>query len=163
MQYTGSVYRGKLRARCFGGTVLEWEYTELAVIVFFWDLFWFRNERHSIPSILLPIAESDGIAGYRLTIFAAVFRRENCVPARFPRSHRLNFCHVSYSIFRIAQSLFFWELIFCLFCYSYTGIRIDGIVPKELICWIPIRQHVNIWLMPCLHETYLPEVRLTFL
>ena len=43
----------------------------------------------------------------------------------------LIFCHVSYSVFRIAQSLFFWELIFCMFCYSYTGIRMDGIVPKE--------------------------------
>ena len=40
-------------------------------------------------------------------------------------------CHVSYSFFRIAQSLFFWELILCMLCYSYTGIRIDGIVPKE--------------------------------
>ena len=25
----------------------------------------------------------------------------------------------------------FWELIFCMFCYSYTGIRLDGIVPKQ--------------------------------
>ena len=58
------------------------------------------------------------------------FWREIGVP-RIPRSHRLNFCHVSSSVFKIAQSLFFWELIFCLFCYSYTGIRIDGIVPKE--------------------------------
>ena len=47
--------------------------------------------------------------------------------ARFPQSHRLNFCHVSYSV----QSLFFLKLIFCMFCYSYTGIRIEGIVPKE--------------------------------
>ena len=31
--------------------------TELTVIVFFWDVFWFRNERNSIPPILLPIAE----------------------------------------------------------------------------------------------------------
>ena len=31
------------------GTIPEWEYTELAVIVFFWDLFWFQNERISIP------------------------------------------------------------------------------------------------------------------
>ena len=43
----------------------------------------------------------------------------------------LIFCHVSYSVFRISQSLFFWELIFCMFCYSYTRIGIDGIVPKE--------------------------------
>ena len=50
---------------------------------------------------------------------------------RLPRSHRLNFCQVSYSVFRIAQSLFFWELIFCMFCYSYTGIGTNGIVPKE--------------------------------
>ena len=42
---------------CSLGTISEWEYTELAVIVFFWDLFWFQNERDSIPSILLPIAE----------------------------------------------------------------------------------------------------------
>ena len=61
--------------------------------------------------------------------FSPVFWQENGVP-RLPRSHRLNLCHVSYSVFRIAQSLFFWELIFCMFCYSYTEIRINKIVPK---------------------------------
>ena len=35
--------KSKLRTRSFG-TIPEWEYTELVVIVFFWDLFWFRNE-----------------------------------------------------------------------------------------------------------------------
>ena len=64
--------------------------------------------------------------------FSPAFWRENCVP-RLLRSHHLNFCHVSYSVFRIAQSLFLWELIFCMFCYSYSGIRIDGIVPKERV------------------------------
>ena len=35
----------KLRAHSFG-TIPEWEYTELMVTVFFWDLFWFQNERN---------------------------------------------------------------------------------------------------------------------
>ena len=34
-------------------------------------------------------------------------------------------------IFVTSAILFFWEVIFCMFCYSYTGIRIDRIVPKE--------------------------------
>ena len=38
---------------------------------------------------------------------------------------------VTSAILFSVQSLFFWELIFCMFCYSYTGIRMDGIVPKE--------------------------------
>ena len=74
-----------------------------------WDPFWFWNEQNVILSILLLM--------------------KNCVP-RLPRSHRLNFFHVSSSVFRIAQSLFFWELIFSMFCYSYTRIRIDRIVPE---------------------------------
>ena len=44
------------RGRSFG-TIREWEYTELAVIVFFWELFWFRKEQNSTPAILLPIPE----------------------------------------------------------------------------------------------------------
>ena len=35
----------KLRAHSFR-TIPEWEYTELMVTVFFWDLFWFQNERN---------------------------------------------------------------------------------------------------------------------
>ena len=73
------------------------------------------------------------------TNFSPVFWRENRVP-RFPRSHRLSFCHVCYSVFRITQSLFFLEMIFCMFCYSYTGIRIDGIVPlKERALYLTVR------------------------
>ena len=62
-----------------------------------------------------------------LLVILPVFRWKNCVP-RLPRSHHLNFCM---SAILFAQSLFFWELIFCMLCYSYTGIRNDGIVPKE--------------------------------
>ena len=40
----------------------------------------------------------------------------------------------------IAQSQFFWELIFCMFCYSYTGIKIDGIVPKECALGYTVQQ-----------------------
>ena len=67
--------------------------------------------------------------------FSPVFRRENCVP-RLRRSHLLS--RQLHSVFRIAQSLFFWELIFCMFCDSYTGIGIDGIVLKQCIGRIPI-------------------------
>ena len=35
--------------------------------------------------------------------------------------------------FQNSTNSFFWELIFCMFCYSYTRIRIDGIVPKECV------------------------------
>ena len=54
-----------------------------------------------------------------------VFWRENCASAS------VSFDHVSYSVFRIARDLFYWELIFCVFCYSYSEIGINGIVPKE--------------------------------
>ena len=66
---------------------------------------------------------------------------------RFPWSRHLIFCHISYSVFRIAQSLFFWELIFCMFCYSYTGIRIKGIVPKECACskWTNLVLYILSW------------------
>ena len=43
----------------------------------------------------------------------------------------LSFDHVSYSVFGIVRNLFYWELIFCVFCYSYSEIRLNGIVPKE--------------------------------
>ena len=132
-----------LRARSFG-TIPEWEYTELTVIVFFWDLFWFRNEQNSIllsgadwrnrrNSGLLGI---DRIAGNRV-LLAGKLR------ARAHRSHHVNCCHISYSVSRIAQSLFFWELIFCKFCYSHTGIRIDGMVPKERALRLPLPQCVT--------------------
>ena len=54
-----------------------------------------------------------------------VFWRENCASAP------VSFDHVSYSVFGIARDLFYWELIFCVFCYSYSEIGINGIVPKE--------------------------------
>ena len=54
-----------------------------------------------------------------------VFWRENCASAP------ISFDHVSYSVFGIARDLFYWELIFCVFCYSYSEIGINGIVPKE--------------------------------
>ena len=54
-----------------------------------------------------------------------VFWRENCASAP------VSFAHVSYSVFGIARDLFYWELIFCVFCYSYSEIGINGIVPKE--------------------------------
>ena len=79
-----------------------------------------------------------------IVFFSLVFRWENGpngVP-RLPWSHCLNFCHISYSVFRIAQSLFFWELIFCMFCYSYTGIGIDETVPKE--CALSTSQYGNL-------------------
>ena len=49
--------QAKNSGRVLLGSIPEWKYTELAVIVFFWDLFWFWNEQNSNPSILLPIAE----------------------------------------------------------------------------------------------------------
>ena len=55
-----------------------------------------------------------------------VFWRENCASAP------VSFDHVSYSVFGIERDLFYWELIFCVFCYSYSEIGINGIVPKEL-------------------------------
>ena len=54
-----------------------------------------------------------------------VFWRENCASAP------VSFDHVSYSVFGIARDLFYWELMFCVFCYSYSEIGINGIVPKE--------------------------------
>ena len=54
-----------------------------------------------------------------------VFWQENCA------SVPVSFDHVSYSVFRIARDLFYWELIFCVLCYSYSEIGINGIVPKE--------------------------------
>ena len=53
------------------------------------------------------------------------FWRENCASAP------VSFDHVSYSVFGIARDLFYWELIFCVFCYSYSEIGINGIVQKE--------------------------------
>ena len=43
----------------------------------------------------------------------------------------MSFDHVNYSVFGIARDLFYWELIFCVFCYSYSEIGINGIVLKE--------------------------------
>ena len=54
-----------------------------------------------------------------------VFWRENCATAP------VSFNHVNYSVFGVARNLFYWELIFCVFCYSYSEIGINGIVPKE--------------------------------
>ena len=54
-----------------------------------------------------------------------VLWRENCA------STSVSFDHVSYSVFRIARDLFYCELIFCVICYSYSEIGINGIVPKE--------------------------------
>ena len=68
------------RARSFG-TIPFIPIPEWAVLVFFWELFLFRNERNAIPFILLPIAE--------------------------------------------------WTEKYCVFCYSYSEIGINGIVPKE--------------------------------
>ena len=85
--------------------------------MFFWDLFWFRNERNSIPSILLSIA-----------IFARLLAGKSRTLGliAFISLSRQLFCFQN-----TTQSLFFWELLFCMFCYSYTGIGRDGIVPKE--------------------------------
>ena len=84
--------------------------------------------------------------------FSPVIWQENCVP-RLPQSHHLIFCHVSFFFFRKAQSLFFWELISCMFCYSYTWIRIDGTVPNEcavsLLLVSPTYQFFhNLWAVP---------------
>ena len=54
-----------------------------------------------------------------------VFWRENCASAP------VSFDHASYSVFGIARDLFYWELIFCVFRYSYSEIGINGIVPKK--------------------------------
>ena len=104
------------------GTILEWEYAELTVIVFFWDRFWFRNGRNRRNSGLSGI---DRIAGnpILLAIFP-VFCRENSSVSSPQFLSRQLFCFQN-------SSLFFRELIFCIFCYSYTRIRINGIVPKE--------------------------------
>ena len=50
-----------------------------------------------------------GIAGNRvlLAIFASLLVFLGLIASIF--------CHVRYSVFRIPQSLFFWELIFCMF------------------------------------------------
>ena len=56
--------RPQYRARPFG-TIPQWEYTELAVTVFFWDLFWFRNERNRRNSGLFGIHR---IAGNRVLL-----------------------------------------------------------------------------------------------
>ena len=77
--------------------------------------------------LLGPIRNSclfgiDRIAGNRVLL--AIFAR------LFAGKLRTQTSSVSSPILFSVQSLFFWELIFCMFCYSYTGIRIDGIVPK---------------------------------
>ena len=54
-----------------------------------------------------------------------VFWWENCASAP------VSIGHVSYSVFGIARDLFYWELIFCVSCYSYSEIGLNGIVPKE--------------------------------
>ena len=118
-----SVIVAKLGARSFG-TFPFIPIPEKTVLVFFWELFLFRNERNAMPFILLPIAEVDGI----------VFWRENFASAPVSSDH------VSYSVFGIARDLFYWELIFCVFCYSYSEIGITGMVPKERVlssaqCW----------------------------
>ena len=74
-----------------------------------------RNRRNSGLFGIDRIAGKCSFGDFRL-----LFWRENCVP-RFPRSHRLNFYHVSYSVFRIAQSLFFSELIFCMLLFFYRN------------------------------------------
>ena len=64
--------------------------------------------------LLGPIRNSclfgiDRIAGNRvlLAIFASLLDFLGLIASIF--------CHVRYSVFRIPQSLFFWELIFCMF------------------------------------------------
>ena len=71
------------------------------------------TECYSVHSV--PDSRMDGI----------VFWRESCASAP------VSFDHVSYSVFGIVRDLFYWELIFCVFCYSYSEIGINGIVPKE--------------------------------
>ena len=99
---------------------------------FFWDYSTYSNSGIDGTCILLgaipipewtecysihsaPNSRMDGI----------VFWWENCTFAL------VSFDHISYSVFGIARDLFYWELIFCVFCYSYSEIGINGIVPKE--------------------------------
>ena len=98
---------------------------------FFWDYSVYSNSGIDGPCVLLgaipipewtkcysvhsaPDSRMDGI----------VFRWENCTSAP------VSFDHFSYSVFGIAHDLFYWELIFCVFCYSYSEIG-NGIVLKE--------------------------------
>ena len=53
------VEENRPRARSFG-TIPFTPIPEYTVIVLFWELFLFRNERSAIPFILLPIAEWSG-------------------------------------------------------------------------------------------------------
>ena len=66
------------------------------------------TECYSVHSA--PDSRMDGI----------VFWRENSASAP------VSFDHVSYSVFGIARDLFYWERIFCVFCYSYSEIGING-------------------------------------
>ena len=79
------------RAHSFGTIPEIWEYMEVTVIVFFWDVFWFWNyERNSIPSILLSGAELteqwfvqiiDRIVSNHVHLaISSVFWQKNCVP-----------------------------------------------------------------------------------
>ena len=67
------------------------------------------------PPPPLPRSRMDGI----------VFWQENCASAP------VSFDQVSYSVCGIARDLFYLELIFCVFCSSYSGIGINVIVPED--------------------------------
>ena len=51
---------------------------------------------------------------------------------RLPQSHHINFCQVSYSVFRIAQNVLLGiDILYVRVILILFKIRIDGIVPKE--------------------------------
>ena len=97
------------------------------VLLGLFRLFQFRNSTYvllgaiPIPECYFvhsaPDSRMDGI----------VFWRQTCASAP------VSFDHVRslITVFGIARDLFYWELIFCVFCYSYSEIGINGIVPKE--------------------------------
>ena len=108
---------------------------------FFWDFSVYSNSGIDGTCVLLgaiPIPEwTECYAVHSAPdsrMDRIVFWRENCASAP------VSFDHVSYSVFGIARDLFYWELIFRVFCYYYSEIGITGMVPKErsLIsaqCW----------------------------
>ena len=96
---------------------------------FFWDYSIYSNSRIDGTCVLLgAISIPEWTECYSVHSAAdsrIVLWRVNCTSAP------VSFDHVSYSLFGIARDLFYWELIFCVFCYSYSEIGVNRIVPKE--------------------------------
>ena len=104
------------------------------VLLGLFRLFQFRNRRYLCSFVSYTYSGMNGMlfrSCYSVhsvpdsRMNGIVFWRENCA------SPPVSFDHVSYSVFGMARDLFFWKLIFCVFCYSYSEIGINGIVPKE--------------------------------